>query len=369
MTIQERLKSALDGAWEVLESSAEVGFDAPPEVVGAARHLVGLDSAPDRGMVLAIAAGTTEAPSTDPGALQEPAGVDRRSQAKSLMATLTTFRDTHALTIKISKEPGVSNPWREPVIDHAWLARRGRLSSAGDFVTLVEWLRGAEPGTERGERSEDLLDFLALLIVDLARSSSLAYPRFSVSAHLAMTLVRDFLSATPNRPDALEAVVCAAARAIAGSLPGEIIVERRDTNSPDPIDVLVSGDHVASGIEVTDEAISLSKLQHEVHPAMLQHGLSHAVVVARPPIHAEVDQIADFLLTIYRQFGQSIDLLAVDDIERWLALPGLPSEVASHFVWEIGAELDRHSATKTRRAWLSVLDTYVKAATGDPGSA
>jgi hypothetical protein len=175
-----------------------------------------------------------------------------------------------------------------------------------------------------------------------------------------MSLVKDFLESTPNRPDAVEAVVCAAARAIAHALPGELAVQRRDTNSPDPIDVLITGDHVASGIEVTDEPISLAKLQHEVVPAMLTHGLSSASVVARPAPEAENDSIADYLLTIYHQFGQRIDILTVDDIERWLTLPGLPSDIASQFVWELGPELDRHSAADTRRAWLSVLASYVQ---------
>jgi hypothetical protein len=314
-------------------------------------------------LTLAIAAGTAEDPASDPGALQDTAGVDRRGQAKALMVTLTTFRDAHRLTLKISREPGVSNPWREPQINEDWLARRSRLRSARDFVTLVEWLHDADTDLERRKRAEALLDHVAFLIAVLAQAGSLAYPRFSVSPRLAMALVADFLAATPNRPDALEAIVCAATRAIATSLPGEISVERRDTNSPDPIDVLVSGEHVASGIEVTDDEISLAKLQHEVVPAMLLHGLSHAVVVARPPSPSDVDAIAAYLVMIYRQFQQRIDLLTVGDIEKWFALPGLPIEVPSSFIWEIGRELDRYSAAETRRAWLSVLDRYVNSST------
>ncbi|HZN12890.1 MAG TPA: hypothetical protein VFB78_01370 [Acidimicrobiales bacterium] len=362
MSIQARLESALERAWSALEASGTVELDAPADVVEAATHLISLDSAPDRGMALAIAAGTAEDPASDPGALQDTAGVDRRGQAKALMVALTAFRDGHGLTLKISREPGVSNPWREPEIDDAWLARRARLPSAADFVTLVRWLRDAATEAERRERASSLLDHLAFLIAGLAQGGSFAYPRFSASPRLAMALVRDFLSTTPNRPDALEAVVCAATRAIADALPGEISVERRDTNSPDPIDVLVSGDHVASGIEVTDDEISLAKLQHEVVPAMLLHGLSHAVVVARPPSDDEVDAIDAYLVTIYRQFQQRIDLLTIDDIEKWFALPGLPIEVPSAFVWEIGRELDRHSAAETRRAWLSVLEGYVNSA-------
>jgi hypothetical protein len=363
VTIQTRLDNALVAAWEALEAGLDVALDGPPAIADAAKQLITLDSAPDRGMVLAIAAGTADAPGTDPGALQDRAGVDRRGQAKALMRTFTAFRDAHGLTIKISQEPGVSNPWRELVIDQEWLDRRTRLPSAPHFVTLVRWLREASPGSDRAGRAENLLDYLAFLIVKLARASSLAYPRFRVSPRLAMSLVRDFLGTTPNRPDAVESVVSAAAKAIAESLPGGITVERRDTNSPDPIDVLVKGDYVDSGIEVTDEPITLGKLQHEVVPAMLQHGLSHAVVVSRPPAAAEVNDIRAYLETIYRQFEQRIDLLTVDDIEKWLALPGLPGDAASKFVWEIGPELDRYSATETRRAWHAVLQAYVGSAT------
>jgi hypothetical protein len=369
VTIQDRLAAALDRAGHALDTGGTVGLEAPPHVVEAARHLVSLDSAPDRGMVLAIAAGTAEDPASDPGALQESAGVDRRGQAKALMVVLTHFRDGRGLTLKVSREPGVSNPWREPVIDDGWLSRRGRLPSAEDFSVLVNWLRDAGTVEERRSRAAGLLDYLAFLVAEHAQSSSFAYPQFYASPRLAMALVAEFLDSTPNRPDALEGVVCAAARAIAASLPGEITVERRDTNSPDAIDVLLSGDRVASGIEVTDDAISLAKLQHEVVPAMLQHGLSHAVVVARPPADDEIDAISEYLITIFVRFGQRVDLLTVGDIEKWLSMPGLPAEVPSYFLWEIGPELDRHSAAETRRAWLAVLEGYVDAAATDPSSA
>jgi len=367
VSIQDRLKAALEQAWTALAAGDKSQFDAPTAVTHAAAHLVALDSAPDRGIVLAIAAGTAEDPNVDPGALQEAAGVDRRSQAKALMETLTQFKAAHGLTLKISRDPGVSNPWREPVIDDGWLAGR-KLPSAGDFVTLVDWLRAAPPPADRRARAEALLVHLAYLIANLAQKNSLAYPKFFVSPSIAMALVNDFLTSTPNRPDAVEAVACAAARTISEAMPGEISVERGDVNSPDAIDVLVIGDHVATGIEATDEPISLAKLQHEVVPAMLKHGLSHAIVVARPPISAEAEAVAQYVREMYQRFGQRIDVVEIADIELWFSLPGLPSDVATKFIWEIGPELDRYSATETRRAWFDVLSAYVETASKAPDS-
>jgi len=369
VAIEDRLKASLDAAWDELNSGTSVPFHAPRVVIDASANLIELDSAPDRGMILAIAAGTAEDPGSDPGALQDSAGVDRRGQAKALMVTLTHFREEHGLTIKISQEPGVSNPWREPVIDDDWLSRRTRLPSAKSFMLIVRWLRSAPSEQERSERAQGLLNHLAYLIVQLAVGNSLSWPRFRVSPRLAMALVANFLHSTPNRPDATEAVVCAAARAIATALPGNVAVERRDTNSPDPIDVLLIGATGTTGIEVTDDAIKLSKLQHEVVPAMLELGLSHAVVVSRPPETSDIENIQEYLSTIYKQFEQRIDLLTVEDIGIWLSMPGLPTNVASNFIWEIGPELDRFSAIETRRAWHAILNQYIDSATGDQGSA
>lgn len=375
MSIQQRLKAALEEAWAALEvgesldplGSPENGCPLPDAIDEAARRLIALDSAPDRGMALAIAAGTAEDPRSDPSALQVSAGVDRRGQAKALMATLTAFRDEHALKLKISKEPGVSNPWREPRIDGHWV-RSKRLRSAPDFLVLVEWLSAAEAGQARQQLAEGLLRLLARLVVEVARSGSLAYPRFKASPRLAMRLVRSFLAQTPNRPDALEAVVSAAVKAIAACLPGDLSVERGDTNSPDPIDVLVTGDGVSSGVEVVDMPLTLTKLQHEVVPAMQRRGLLHVAVVAHQPDPKDAEEIQAYISAVYRKFEQRIDILTVDDIETWLAIPGLPESVASWFVWEIGTELDRFSALETRRAWLKVLDDYAAEPEQDQGS-
>jgi hypothetical protein len=362
MSIQRRLKAALERAWDSLELG-----DPPPsvgdaKVDGCVDKLVQLDSAPDRGMAFAIAAGTAEYPYVDPGALQEPAGVDRRGQAAALVGALTIFISHHALTLKLSKDPGVSNPWRELVIDDDWLSRRQRLPSAKYFVSMVDWLRDEPDTKERSARAAALLDRIAYRVVELARGNAIEYPKFSASPRVAMELVQRFLDTVGDRPDAAEAVVCAAARALAVHLPGDVDVERRDTNSPDPIDILLTRDDgTKSGIEVTDAPLSLAKLQHEVVAAMLSLGLTHATVVSRPPSPAEAPAIKAYLDDIYRRMGQRVDLLEIRDIEKWLSMPGMDPGVATTFLWGVGPELDRYSSIQTRRSWLQVLDDYVQA--------
>ncbi|HEV3309328.1 MAG TPA: hypothetical protein VG815_02245 [Chloroflexota bacterium] len=365
-----RLQAALEGAWDSLEAGKPPLSVGDADVDGSVDKLVQLDSAPDRGMVFAIVAGTAEDPYVDPGALQEPAGVDRRGQAAALVGVLTIFINHHALTLKLSKDPGVSNPWRELVIDDDWLSRRQRLASARYFVSIVDWLRD-EPGMkERSERATALLDRIAYRVVELARGNAIEYPKFGASPRLAVELVQRFLATVGDRPDAAEAVVCAAARALAEHLPGDIEVERRDTNSPDPIDILLTrGDGTRSGIEVTDAPLSLAKLQHEVVAAMLSLGLTHATVVSRPPSPADAPAIKAYLDDIYRRMGQRVDLLETRDIEKWLSMPGMDPSVATTFLWGVGPELDRYSSIQTRRSWLEVLEDYVQPINEGPAPA
>lgn len=313
-------------------------------------------------MFLTILAGTADDPSSNPASLQLSAGVDRRSQANLVSRALTDFRNKWGLTLKVSQTPGVSNPFRETQIDEGWVSRRRHkhVEWATGMFDVVVWIAAADSEAEKQERAKNALDALAEGLVGVAIGSALDYPRFRATPKLAMQLAHAFIEGAPDRPDATEAVVTVAARVLATVLDGNPNVERRDINSPDPIDVVIKTDdgHVNSGIEVTENQITLSKIEHEVVPAMLSLGLDRATVVSRGIPDSERDAIESYIARAYTHFEQRIDLVTVDVIESWLNFPGTPRSLATDFLWGVGEELDALSNNGNRRAWFDVLNDY-----------
>jgi hypothetical protein len=365
MTIALRVTASLEQAWQMHTAQVEPSTAIPDEVQAAVRVILNTDSGPNRQILLTIAAATAENPDSNPAAIQLPAGVDRRGQAKIPRDALSAFKDAKGLTLKISKDPGVSNQWREEEINAAWVQGRKNHDRpwALAFLSIVSWLRDASDSALRSQRSQELLEYVSGYLVQRAASNALNYPRFRAGPRLSMTLVRTFLQLAPNRPDALEAVVAVAARVLAAAIDPSVTVYRGDVNSPDPIDILMTSDTtgIKSGIEVTDDPIDLAKLEHEVLPAMLHHGLDRAIVVSRGVKADESDQIDAWIDKIFANFGQRIDLADVDDIESWLLFPATRATLSTEFLWEIGAELDRYSTDPNRRAWYATLSDYIEA--------
>lgn len=361
MTIASRTTQALNEAWDAHEAGSTAAHNVPIVITTAVDQILETGSAPNRQYLLTIAAGSAEAPSSNPASLQSAAGVDRRGQAGHVREALATFRNARGLTLKISQDAGVSNQWREPEITDAWVARRRMRDQfwARGFLSIVQWL-SAESDTTRGARAADLLRLVASRIVSIALDGALDYPRFQASPKLAMALVRAFIDTAPDRPDATEAVMAVAARVFADALAAKPSVERRDINSPDPIDVLISSadGSVNSGIEVTDDLITLGKLEHEVVPAMLRLGLDRAMVVSRGMLAGEATAIEAYVARALTHFQQRIDLETVEVIESWLSFPGSNKSLATDFLWGVGIELDQYSGTDNRRAWHSVLTDY-----------
>ena len=362
MELDERVRAALDRAWEIHEGRLADADVLPADIAAAVNVILDDGSNPNRQYLLAIAAGTAQVPTSNPASLQQSAGVDRRGQEQIPRRVLTEFRNEKGLTLKISQEAGVSNQWREVEITPAWVQGRRQGATrrwAQAFLDIVVWLASVG-GEDRGLRAQALLEFVCVRIVILAASNQLDYPRFRVTPRRAMLLVGELLAVAPDKPDALEAVVAVAARTVARVLADSPEVRRRDINSPDPIDVLLVGsDGVpVSGIEVTDEFITVGKLEHEVVPAMLRLGLDRATVVSRGIAAGEAQEIEDFTSRAFARFEQRIDLVTVEVVEYWLTFPGLERDLATTFLWGIGEELDEFSKDGNRRAWYDVLSAF-----------
>lgn len=361
MSLATRTTDALNSGWTAHETGDALAQNVPRAIVEAVDAILATGSTPNRQYLLTIAAGTAEEPSSNPASLQLTAGVDRRSQATHVRDALALFRNARGLTLKLSQDAGVSNQWREPEITPDWVARRRVRDHvwANAFLTIVTWLQ-SESGSVRATRATDLLQFVASRVIEIALGGALDYPRFQATPKLAMTLVRSFIASAPDRPDATEAVVAVAARVFADALSVKPTVVRRDINSPDPIDVLISSadGSVRSGIEVTDDQISLSKIEHEVVPAMLRLGLDRATVVSRGIPSSEISAIEAYITRAFTHFQQRIDLETVDVIESWLSFPGSSKSLATDFLWGVGLELDEYSGNENRRAWFDVLAEY-----------
>jgi hypothetical protein len=365
MTLETRVSEALEKAWKHHTSPIVVQFSLDEPIRLAVNDVLSRDSTPNRSILLTIPAATAEIPTSNPAALQSSAGVDRRSQAKRLRRVLSDFQDSKGLSLKVSQDPGVSNQWREPQIDSAWVSRRKQHDRfwAQGFLTIVVWLQEATDADEREYRAKELLAYVAYCIVHQASANTFDYHRFPVTPGLAMTLVASFLSSAPNRPDAAEAVVTAAARSLALGMLGGIQVERGDINSPDAIDVVISSEDevLSTGIEVTVDPITHGKLKYEVVPAMQKHGLRRATVFSAGIIDGEEDEIAKLIRDVWNRFQQRIDLVTFDHIETWISNPLAPDELPSRFIWAVGDELDAYSETPNRQAWFHVLQAYTSA--------
>lgn len=364
--IKSTVEDALKRAWASHELEAPPPSDPPTAIKSAVADILRNGSPPNRQVLLAIAAGTVTDPSSNPAALQQQAGVDRRGMAYKVRDALTAFRDSQGLTLKISQDAGVSNQWREPEITDEWVSHRRKQdqSWARAFLRISEWLKESDPA----QRAHLLLDYVSLQMVALAVDSALDYPRFRATPRTAMTLVRNFLSISSDRPDAMEAVVTVAARVLSSALHPRPEVVRSDINSPDPIDIVItttSDNPVKSGIEVTDAHISLAKIQHEVVPAMLKLGLDRATVVSRGTPSSTEREIEKYLARAFARFQQRIDLVTIDTVESWLSFPGTSRDLATEFLWGVGEELDQYSKNENRRAWFKVLTDFAETVVSD----
>jgi hypothetical protein len=363
VSVESRVEAALLQGWDHFGNGQALSHELPHDVVEATEVVLAKGSAPNRQMLLAIVAGTADDGLSNPRALQAAAGIDRRSQAKVVSKVLLTFTAEKGYTLKFSKDPGVSNQWRSPELDHGWVEGRKAQDRpwARAFNTIVSWLAGLAEGPARSEGAQQLLEYLATRLVETSARNSFAYPKFSVTPSIAFALVKEFLRTTAQRPDALEAVVAAATRALAKQQ-DDLAVDRGDINSPDPIDVLVSSNGIPfHGIEVTDEPITLSKLKLEVLPAMQKFGLLRATVVSNGIKAAEAAEIGSWIESTYARFQQRIDIVSIDVIESWLTNPVAREGLVTDFVWLIGEELDAYSTDSNRRSWLEVLNGYVSA--------
>lgn len=372
-SLGQLVTDSLQRAWTQHQRAVPLTTALPSDVSDAVETVLANGSAPNRQFLLAIAAGTLHDPQSNPASLQQQSGddgVDRRGMAYKVRDALTDFRDAHGLTLKISQDAGVSNQWREREITEEWVERRRKQDRpwAEAFLLISRWLASCG---DRVHASTELLDYVSVRIVQIAVESALSYPRFRATPRIAMDLVRTFLDIAPDRPDAMEAVVTAAARTLSSVLASKPTAHRRDINSPDPIDVVItseSDDTVKSGIEVTDVPVKLSKIQHEVVPAMLKLGLDRATVVSRGiPVESKAE-IDKYLVRAFIHFGYRIDLATIDVIETWLSFPGTPRDLATDFLWGIGGELDQYSKVENRRAWFNVLSDYVDAIKQSGGS-
>lgn len=363
MVLQVLVEESLERAWNRYESREPFSSALPTEIQSAVKTILANGSAPNMQFLLAIASGTVDEPGSNPAALQQQSGdngVDRRGMAYKVRNALTIFRNAHGLTLKISQDAGVSNQWREPEINHEWVKHRRNRDKAWAtaFLDIVTWLTDSN---DRVCDAQELLDYATDQIVEIAIESALNYPRFRATPQIAMQLIKSFLEEAPDHPDAMEAVVTVAARTLSSVLASKPTAQRRDINSPDPIDVVISSEideTVRSGIEVTDAPISLSKIEHEVVPAMLELGLDRATVVSQGTPDDSAEEIERYIERAYTLFQQRIDLATIDVIEAWLTFPGTPRDLATEFLWGIGVELDQYSKVGNRRAWFKVLSDY-----------
>lgn len=256
-----------------------------------------------------------------------------------------------------SRDPFVSNPYREPSIDAAWLARRkNKLAGAEALLTVVGHVAAAphDAGT--------VLYHLARFELALLERSVVIYripPRLSTAA--AIGLLGRWLADDSGGRRHEGASVALLRFAGLHLRSGWDRVESHHVNDPAPYDALCKADGVVRAVgEVKAQPIAADHLR-QLAMQMDTHRAPRGYLFTRTswlPPEASVDAIAiAAFLKDQDGLGRRIDVMDVLDTARhWLPLLDQQDGTLPGFVRLLAEELDRHALAADRRALARLLE-------------
>jgi hypothetical protein len=256
-----------------------------------------------------------------------------------------------------SADPFVSNPFREPSIDAAWVERRqGRLAGAQELNVLVSYI------TAMPADAYAVLGELARHERRLLERSAIIYripPRLSTA--VAITLLASWLASDSGgrRHEGASIALLRFAGPQLGT--GWTTVDSHDVNDPTPYDALCkAGDIIRVVAEVKAQDIRLDHVrqlvtQMDIHRARRGYLFTRAHWL--PP---EGSMEAAAITTALRDqdaLGRRIDILDVlDSIRLWLPLLDQSDQALPAFVQTLTRELDDHGVYADRRALAKLLE-------------
>lgn len=311
------------------------------------------DKEPVRVAALTITAAKVAYPRLDVQALQ--AGeMDFRSRATdAVVPLLREITDAEKVIVTYKREPLVSNPYREPRLDDAWVKRRrggeaGRM--ARHLVNIVEFIRDNPP------LAADVLAELVADHLDRWGAQRISYPvPGRVSHSLVMDALQKFLG-NVARGEHLEWLSVALLR-FAGEKWGEWDrVEGHASNDAAAYDAecFLGATLVALG-ESKDQEVTAGHVR-QLSDEMRIRGTQRGFLFSREIYLTHNRREIEDYVRRRHAFGERIavaDLLATAD--AWLTLADGSERDLPRFLTIVCDVLDEWSGLQSRREWADIL--------------
>jgi hypothetical protein len=352
------LRGKLQKAFEAEFAAREPGGTArpaglAPSAVDDCAAIMASNSDPIRLVALTLLSAKAAIPSLDVHQIQG-GEVDVRSRGTDTVVPLVAkVAEQQNVAYRPSVTPFVSNPYREPRIDAAWVARRrGSLRTDGQrLLNVLDFLQ-ANPGA-----ADDVLAELVAAQVDRFELERVAYQVPSrVTVAIVVDALEEFL-ATVAGGTRLERVSVALLR-FAGEKSGywdEVVGHHGNDAAGRDADCLRGGEIVALG-ESKDQEVTaghVRQLAEEMRECSAGRGL---LFTREAHVVANSDAIAA-LIERRHLLGQRIEVLDLLSTARaWLILADASDSDLPRFLEIICEELDDWADLPARRDWAQTLD-------------
>jgi hypothetical protein len=356
--IADRMRRCVEAAFEDAESNSDLPL-LPIGIVQACETLVLTGAETCRLVALTVTSATAVDRDVPPQIIQAGAGGrDFRSLYKdAVYPVLLAAAARRSAPWRPSRDPFVSNPYREQVIDAAWVDRRkNKLAGASALFAIVSHVADAR------DDAAAVLSHLARHELALLEKSIVIYripPRLNVAVVVALLCHWLADDAGGRRHEGASVALLRLAGIHLRS--GWDVVESHHVNDPTPYDALCKADGLVRAVgEVKAQAVMIDHLR-QLAAQMDLHQARRGYLFTRSswlPAQTSADgvTIKEFLRD-QDAMGRRIDILDVLEIARlWLPLLDQRDDTLPAFVRLLADELDIHALAEDRRSLARLLE-------------
>jgi hypothetical protein len=351
--VREKLQAAFDAELAARENGRTArpnGVD--PGIAQSCATIMSSDSDPLRLVALTLLTAKAAVPALDAHQIQG-GEMDVRSRGTDTVVPLVAaVAEAQNVAYRPSTTPFVSNPYREPRIDAAWVARRrGAVGVAGQHLLNVLTFLQANP-----QEADDVLAELVAAQVDRFELERVAYQVPSrVTVAMVVGAIEQFLTVVAGGTR-LERTSVALLR-FAGEKSGhwdDVVGHHGNDAAARDADCLSNGAIVALA-ESKDQEVTEGHVR-QLSAEMTNTGAGRGFLFTREA-HV-VANAADIAALIERRhlLGQRIEVLDIVDTARgWLVLADSADADLPRFLEIVCEELDEWADLPARRDWAEIL--------------